>query len=183
LEQYGELLEALEEEVLLTPSRQTLLSVHVIRHDLLQLRRAIWPAREAINSLVRDPNPLIQADTRLYLRDAYDHTVQLMDFLETYRELGSDLRDLYMSATGNRLNEIMKVLTIISTIFIPLTFIAGVYGMNFDFMPELHTRWAYPLTLLAMALIAIALLFYFRRKGWIGKGAMSIDKGGTSERS
>jgi magnesium transporter len=177
LEQYGELLEALEEEVLLTPSRLTLLRVHAIRHDLLQLRRAIWPAREAINSLVRDPNPLIQADTRLYLRDAYDHTVQLMDFLETYRELGSDLRDLYMSATGNRLNEIMKVLTIISTIFIPLTFIAGVYGMNFDFMPELHTRWAYPLTLLAMAVIAIALLFYFRRKGWIGKGAATIDTG------
>ena len=175
LEQYGELLESLEEEVLLSADRGTLIRVHAIRHDLLYLRRAIWPAREAINSLVRDPNPLIQSETRLFFRDVYDHTVQLMDFLETYRELGSDLRDLYMSAASNRLSEIMKVLTIISTIFIPLTFIAGVYGMNFKFMPELYSRWGYPLALLGMAVIAIALLIYFRRKGWIGRRRGSKD--------
>jgi magnesium transporter len=169
LEQYGELLESLEEDVLLWADRDTLLRVHAIRHDLLHLRRAIWPAREAINSLVRDANPLIQSETRLFFRDVYDHTVQLMDFLETYRELGSDSRDLYMSTAGHRLSEIMKVLTIISTIFIPLTFIAGVYGMNFDFMPELRSRWGYPIALSVMAAIAVALLFYFRRRGWIGR--------------
>jgi magnesium transporter len=168
LEQYGELLETLEQDVLAGPNSGTLLRVHAIRHDLLALRRSIWPAREAINSLVRDPNPLVQSETRLFLRDAYDHTVQLMDLLETYRELGSDLRDLYMSSANHRLSEIMKVLTIISTIFIPLTFIAGVYGMNFDYMPELRSRWAYPATLAAMAVIAVLLLFYFYRKRWIG---------------
>jgi magnesium transporter len=175
LEQYGELLESLEEEVLVSANRDTLLHVHAIRHDLLHLRRAIWPAREAINSLVRDANPLIQSETRLFFRDAYDHTVQLMDFLETYRELGSDLRDLYMSTASHRLSEIMKVLTIISTIFIPLTFIAGVYGMNFDFMPELRSRFGYPIALASMATIAIALLFYFRRRGWIGRRSEPND--------
>jgi magnesium transporter len=169
LEQYGEMLESLEEEVLVSAQRETLVRVHAIRHDLLHLRRAIWPAREAITSLVRDPNPLVHSETRLFFRDVYDHTVQLMDFLETYRELGSDLRDLYMSTASHRLSEVMKVLTIISTIFIPLTFIAGVYGMNFDYMPELRRPWAYPLTLTAMAAIAIALLIYFRRRGWIGQ--------------
>jgi magnesium transporter len=169
LEQYGELLEGLEEEVLATAGRDTLLRLHAIRHELFTLRRAIWPAREAINSMVRDPNPLIHSETRLFLRDAYDHTVQLMDLLETYRELGADLRDLFMSAAGHRLSEIMKVLTIISTIFIPLTFIAGVYGMNFDHMPELRSRWGYPLTLLGMLAVAIALVVYFVRKGWIGR--------------
>jgi magnesium transporter len=177
LEQYGELLEGLEEEVLVTLNRDTLLRVHAVRHELLTIRRAIWPAREAINSLVRDRTPLIQDETRLFFRDAYDHTVQLMDLLETYREVGSDMRDLYMSSASNRLNEIMKVLTIISTIFIPLTFIAGVYGMNFDWqdgknpynMPELRWYWGYPFVLLVMVVIAVSLLLFFRRKGWIGR--------------
>jgi magnesium transporter len=175
LEEYGELLESLEEEVLVSADRDTLLRVHAIRHDLLHLRRAIWPSREAVNSLARDPNPLVQSETRLFFRDAYDHTVQLMDFLETYRELGSDLRDLYMSSAGHRLSEIMKVLTIISTIFIPLTFIAGVYGMNFDFMPELRSRWGYPIALASMAAIALSLLYYFRRRGWIGRRREQSD--------
>jgi magnesium transporter len=169
LEQYGELLEQLEEAVLTRADVDTLVQVHAIRHELLQLRRAIWPARDAISALLRDANPLIQAETRLFFRDVYDHTVQLIDLLETYRELGSDLRDLYLSSTSNRLAEIMKVLTIISTIFIPLTFIAGVYGMNFDFMPELRWRWGYPVTLAAMLVIGVSLLFYFRRRGWLGK--------------
>ena len=181
LEQYGELLEELEEDVLEFTRRDTLARVHEIRHDLLALRRSVWPMREAINSLVRDPNPLITADTRLFLRDCYDHTVQLMDFLETYRELGSDLRDLFLSSASNRLAEIMKVLTIMSSIFIPLTFIAGIYGMNFEYktpdgrtnplnMPELRWYWGYPATLAVMALIAIVLVVYFYRKGWIWQG-------------
>ena len=143
--------------------------------------------REAINSLVRDPNPLIHADTRLFLRDCYDHTVQLMDFLETYRELGSDLRDLFLSSASNRLAEIMKVLTIMSSIFIPLTFIAGIYGMNFEYktpdgqtnplnMPELRWYWGYPATLAVMALIAIGLVVYFYRKGWIWQGRGEAGK-------
>jgi magnesium transporter len=169
LEQYGEMLETLEEAVLTRADVDTLVRVHSIRHDLLVLRRAIWPARDAINALLRDPTPLIQAETRLFLRDAYDHTVQLMDLLETFRELGSDLRDLHLTSTSNRLSEIMKVLTIISTIFIPLTFIAGVYGMNFDYMPELRWRWGYPTTLAVMLIIGVALLYFFRRRGWLGK--------------
>ncbi|MEX2140895.1 MAG: magnesium/cobalt transporter CorA [Pirellulales bacterium] len=175
LEQYGELLETLEEAVLARADVDTLLRVHAIRHDLLALRRAIWPARDAINSLLRDPNALIQSETRLFLRDAYDHTIQLMDLLETFRELGSDLRDLHLTSTSNRLSEIMKVLTIISTIFIPLTFIAGVYGMNFDpdaspwNMPELRWDWGYPATLAVMFVIGVSLLFYFRRRGWLGR--------------
>jgi magnesium transporter len=130
-----------------------------------------------MSALVRDPSPLIQDDTRPFLRDVYDHTIQLMDLLETYRELGSDLRDLHLSSASNRLSEIMKVLTIISTIFIPLTFIAGVYGMNFDpdsspwNMPELRWYWGYPVTLLVMMLIGVALLIFFRRRGWLGPPA------------
>jgi magnesium transporter len=174
LEQYGELLESLEEDVLLRADARTLTRVHAIRHDLLAVRRAIWPTRDAMSALVRDPSPLIQDDTRPFLRDVYDHTIQLMDLLETYRELGSDLRDLHLSSASNRLSEIMKVLTIISTIFIPLTFIAGVYGMNFDpdsspwNMPELRWYWGYPVTLLVMMLIGVALLIFFRRRGWLG---------------
>lgn len=173
LEQYGELIECLEQEMLAGYRPGTLHQVHDIRNDLLLLRRAIWPSREAINSMVRDPNALVHAETRLFLRDVYDHTVQLMDLLEMYRELGSDLRDLHLATASNRLSEIMKVLTIISTIFIPLTFIAGIYGMNFDpdsspwNMPELRWYYGYPATLAGMVLIGSALLWMFWRKGWI----------------
>ncbi len=179
LEWYGERIELLEEEVLEFARRDSVNRVHEIKHDMLLLRRAMWPAREAINQLARDPNPLIHDHTRVYLRDCYDHTVQLMDLLETYRELASDLRDLYLSSASNRMSEIMKVLTIISTIFIPLTFIAGVYGMNFEYnaetapwnMPELKSPYGYPSTLLLMAGVTVFMLFYFRRKGWIGQSA------------
>ncbi|MDZ4821685.1 MAG: magnesium/cobalt transporter CorA [Planctomycetota bacterium] len=177
LEQYGERIEQLEDEVISYPMAETVGRVHDIKHDMLSLRRFVWPAREAINHLARDPSPLIQDNTRLYLRDCYDHTVQLMDLLETYRELASDLRDLYLSSASNRMGEVMKVLTIISTIFIPLTFIAGLYGMNFDKdsswynMPELRWEYGYPATLLLMLSITVGMLFYFRHKGWIGQAA------------
>ena len=173
LELYGERIEELEEEVIVRPTPQTLQNIYQIRRELLQLRRAIWPQRDAINSLIRDGSDFISEEVRIYLRDCYDHTVQVMDMVETYRELASGLMDVYLSAVSNKMNEIMKVLTIVSTIFIPLTFVAGIYGMNFSTekspynMPELNWYWGYPLCLALMAAIALSLLFFFWRRGWL----------------
>ncbi|MBN4006669.1 magnesium/cobalt transporter CorA [Nostoc sp. LPT] len=173
LELYGERIEELEEEVIVRPTPQTLQNIYQIRRELLQLRRAIWPQRDAINSLIRDDPDLICEEVRIYLRDCYDHTVQVMDMVETYRELASGLMDVYLSAVSNKMNEIMKVLTIVSTIFIPLTFIAGIYGMNFNTekspynMPELNWYWGYPLCWAVMLAIAFSLLFFFWRRGWL----------------
>lgn len=172
LESYGEVLEDLEDEVVFTPTRKTLGKIHSIKRDLLALRRAIWPQRDAINILIRDSNELISEEVRIYLRDCYDHTVQVLDMVETYREVATSLMDVYLSAVGNRMNEVMKLLTVISSIFIPLTFIAGLYGMNFDTsvspwnMPELHWYWGYPACLLLMGAIAGALIMYFHKRGW-----------------
>jgi magnesium transporter len=173
LELYGERIDDLEEEVIVNPSQQTLQKIYQIRRELLQLRRAIWPQRDAINSLIRDGSELISDDVRIYLRDCYDHAVQVMDIVETYRELVAGLMDVYLSAISNKMNEIMKLLTVVSSIFIPLTFIAGVYGMNFNTeksphnMPELNWYWGYPLCLGVMALVAISLLYFFWRRGWL----------------
>ncbi|WP_066376303.1 MULTISPECIES: magnesium/cobalt transporter CorA [unclassified Anabaena] len=173
LEVYGEQLEELEEEVIVNPTRQTLQKIYQLRRELLQLRRAIWPQRDAINSLIRDRSELISEDVQIYLRDCYDHAVQVMDMVETYRELASGLMDVYLSAVSNKMNEVMKLLTVVSSIFIPLTFIAGIYGMNFNpekspyNMPELNWYWGYPFSLAVMALIAFGLLFLFWRRGWL----------------
>jgi magnesium transporter len=173
LELYGERIEELEEEVIGRPTPQTLQNIYQIRRELLQLRRAIWPQRDAINSLIRDGSDLIGEEVRIYLRDCYDHTVQVMDMVETYRELSSGLMDVYLSAVSNKMNEIMKVLTIVSTIFIPLTFVAGIYGMNFNpekspyNMPELNWYWGYPICWAIMIAIALSLLFFFWRRGWL----------------
>jgi len=173
LELYGERIDDLEDEVIVNPSQQTLQKIYQIRRELLQLRRAIWPQRDAINSLIRDGSELISDDVRIYLRDCYDHAVQVMDIVETYRELVAGLMDVYLSAISNKMNEIMKLLTVVSSIFIPLTFIAGVYGMNFNTeksphnMPELNWYWGYPLCLGVMALVAISLLYFFWRRGWL----------------
>jgi magnesium transporter len=148
--------------------------IREVRHDLLALRRAIWPARDMLNSLARDPIPQISGETRTYLRDCHDHAVRIIDIVETYRETGSSLTDLYQSTVGYRLNENMRVLTVIATIFIPLTFIAGVYGMNFNTeaspwnMPELHWYWGYPAVLLLMAIAAGGMALNFWRRGWFG---------------
>lgn len=172
LEAYGEQLEDLEDEVVANPTRKTLERIHAVKRELLTLRRAIWPQRDAINSLIRDGSVLISREVSVYLRDCYDHTVQVLDMVETYRELASSLMDVYLSSVSNRMNEIMKLLTVISSIFIPLTFIAGVYGMNFNTekspfnMPELDWYWGYPLCLGAMALTAAGLVYFFWRKGW-----------------
>lgn len=172
LEAYGEQIEELEDEVVVNPTRNTIKKIYQIRRELLALRRAIWPQRDAINTLIRDGSDLISPEVQIYLRDCYDHAVQVMDMVETYRELTSGLMDIYLSSVGNKMNEIMKLLTVISTIFIPLTFIAGVYGMNFNTeksplnMPELNWSWGYPVCLALMLAIAIGLVFFFWRRGW-----------------
>ena len=168
LEQIGEVIEDLENDVVANPSRRTLGRVHDIKRNLLDVRRAVWPLRDAINSLLRDESPLVRKPTRLYLRDCYDHTVQVLDIVETYRELAGGLMDVYLSSVSNKMNEVMKVLTVIATIFIPLTFVAGIYGMNFLRMPELGWPWGYPAVLAFMLAVAITMLILFRRKGWLG---------------
>lgn len=168
LELFGERLETLEDEIVAHPDVSTVTQIHQAKRDLLTFRRAIWPERDALNALLRDDTPLVTAETRLYLRDCYDHTIRLIDILEVYRELASGLLDFYMSSISNRMNEVMKVLTVIATIFIPLTFIAGVYGMNFEYMPELRRPWAYPAVWGVMLLVAVGMLAFFRRRGWLG---------------
>jgi len=173
LEKYGERLDILDEQITSDDAGNTLADFHKMRGELLYLRRAIWPHREAMAALSRDVSPLIQHETRVHLRDCYDHTIQLIDFLETNRDLCSDLRDYYLSKVSNRLNEIMKVLTIIATIFIPLTFVTGLYGMNFDpdvspyNMPELRWRYGYPMVWGVMICIVGGMVVFFRRRGWM----------------
>ena len=172
LEAYGDRLEILEEEAITKPNSSTLKKIYKIRRELLAFRRLVWPQREIFNSLVRDGSQHIDPSILNYVRDCYDHTIQIIDVIETYRELASGLTDVYLSATGNKMNEIMKVLTIISTIFIPLTFIAGVYGMNFNpekspyNMPELNSYWGYFICLGIMLFISIVQIYIFWQKGW-----------------
>jgi magnesium transporter len=171
LEKYGERLETLEDEVIKRATPDTLNEVHRIKRELLLTRRMAWPEREVVNALQREGNDLIRPETRVFLRDCYDHIIQVIDMIETYRDLAGGLLEVYLSSVSNRMNEIMKVLTIISTIFIPLNFIAGVYGMNFDRnspynMPELGWRYGYPAVLCVMAAVGLSLVLYFRRKGW-----------------
>jgi magnesium transporter len=182
LEVLGERLETLEEEILARPDRRTISTVHEVKRDLVALRRVVWPLREALNTLVRDESALVTPETRVYLRDCYDHAVRIIDFVETYRELGADLTDLYLSSVSQRLNEVMKVLTVFTAVFIPLTLIAGIYGMNFNTqaspwnMPELNWLCGYPFALSLMALVAGGLLLWFRRKGWLGSGPARDDQ-------
>ncbi|MFN0009432.1 MAG: magnesium/cobalt transporter CorA [Planctomycetota bacterium] len=178
LESLGERLETLEDEIVTAPRADSLSHVHAIKRDLLSLRRAVWPQREALSFLLREDEGVISRSTRVYLNDCYDHTVQLMDLVETYREIASGLTEIYLSSMSHRLNEVMKVLTMIATIFIPLTFIVGVYGMNFDTswpwnMPELRWKYGYPACLAAMALIGVGLYLWFRRRGWVGHPRVS----------
>ena len=175
LETYGERLEALEERVLERPVDAQMATIHDFKHELMELRRAIWPFREAVRALERDENQLVTDETRVYLRDCYDHVVQLMDLIETYREVAADVRDLYLSSISNRMNETMRVLTVMATVFIPLSFITGVYGMNFHeasspwSMPELSWYFGYPAALGLMATVAAGQFLFFWRKGWLGK--------------
>ncbi len=167
LEAIGAITEELELEVLEDPDRSTMERLHHLKREMVVIRRAIWPVRDLTNGLARSDSPLIQQETRVYLRDVYDHTVQIIETVEGLRDVVSGMIDLYLSNVSNRTNEVMKVLTIMASIFIPLTFMAGIYGMNFDFMPELHMRWAYPTLWGLMVVVAGTMLLYFKRKGWL----------------
>jgi len=173
LDRLGEQIEEIEVSLLEHPTEADLNELHRMKRDLLLMRRSVWPLRDAVGSLLRGDHELIADETRVFLRDVGDHVAQAIDIIETYREMTSSLVDLYMSSVSNRMNEIMKVLTIIATIFIPLSFVAGLYGMNFDRevspwnMPELGWYWGYPAALALMSGIAVVLLVFFRRKGWI----------------
>jgi len=167
LEKLGEQIESLEMELLNNPTPETLQTIHNLKRKLITLRRSIWPLREVIIGLGRGESSLFEQSTTIYLKDIYDHTIQVIDTIETFREMVSGMLDIYLSNVSNKMNEVMKVLTIIATIFIPLTFIAGIYGMNFEVMPELTWRWGYFLILSFMAIVVVFMIFYFRRKKWI----------------
>lgn len=172
-EALGGVVEALEEEVIENATRASLARIHATRRTLLDLHRVQWRQRDAINSLLRDEDLPISESVRPYLRDAHDHAFQTLDAIETYRDMVIGLMDLHLSSASHRMNEVMKTLTIVATIFIPLTFLTGVYGMNFDRMPELHWRWGYPATWAAMVALGCGLMFWFQRRGWLGSGERS----------
>ena len=167
VEVLGEKIEGLQDLVVSDPQPETLRRIHTLKRQLLFLRRAVWPLREVTNNLSRSECPFLQESTKVFFRDVYDHVVQIVDTIETLREMVSASLDIYLSSISYRLNAVMKVLTIITTIFMPLTFIVGIYGMNFEHMPELKWEWGYPLVIGVMAVIAIAMLGFFIRKKWI----------------
>ena len=167
LEKLGERIESLEEKLVANPNPETLQIIHNLKREMIFLRKSVWPLREVISGLERGESSLIKESTRIYLRDVYDHTIQVIDTIETFRDMLSGMLDIYLSSVSNRLNAVMKVLTIIATIFMPLTFLAGIYGMNFKFMPELEWRFGYPLILLIMMAIGVFMLFYFKKKKWL----------------
>ena len=174
LEGYGELTEKLEHQVISQPQPHLITDIHVLKRELLDMRRALWSQREAVNLLLRDESDLVPDGIKVYLRDCADHSFQLLDMIEVYREVSQGLVDLHLSSVANRMNEIMKVLTVIATIFIPMTFVAGLYGMNFDRaspynLPELGWTFGYLFALGIMAASTITMLIYFWRKGWIGR--------------
>lgn len=167
LERFGEEIENLEEELIVDPMPDTLKAIQKHKRDMITLRRSVWPLRELINNLQRTESGLIKETTQIYLRDVYDHTIQVIDSIEAFRDILSSMVDVYLSSLSNRMNDVMKVLTIIATIFIPLTFIAGVYGMNFEYMPELEWRWGYPAVMLGMVLLGISMFLYFKKRRWV----------------
>lgn len=167
LEKLGENIEDVEETMIANPTPETLHAIHRLKRKMISLRKSVWPLREVVSALERSDSSLIQEPTRIYLKDVYDHTIQVIDTVETFGDVLSGMLDVYLSSISNKMNEIMKVLTIIATIFIPLTFIAGVYGMNFEYMPELKWRWGYSVVWFVMLIIGISMLVYFRKKKWL----------------
>ncbi|NOZ62622.1 MAG: magnesium/cobalt transporter CorA [Calditrichaeota bacterium] len=167
LEKIGEQIEDLEDELLVSPTTKSLHKIHSFKRKILSLRRSVWPLRDVISRFERIESRIVNQSTQIYIRDVYDHTVQIIDTMENYRDILAAMMDIYLSSVSNRMNEIMKVLTIIATIFIPLTFIAGIYGMNFKYMPEVRWHWGYPAALFVMLVIAVIMLVYFRRKKWL----------------
>lgn len=181
LEAFGDRLDELEQVILDGSQQSPTGALYALKRELTAVRRALWPKREALSSLVRDSHPLIERETQIYMRDAYDNVIQLIDLVESYRELSASLTDLHLSILGQRTNEIMRVLTVFAAIFIPLTFFVGIYGMNFDpavsrwNMPELEWTYGYPFALGLMALIAGSMLWYFWRRGWLGSESSITD--------
>jgi magnesium transporter len=167
LESISEKIENIEDEVITNPTPVTIQTIHSLKRELIMLRKSIWPLREVVNGFHKTESSLIKKSSLIYIRDLYDHTIQVMDIIETFRDMNSGMLDIYMSSISNKMNEVMKVLTIFAAIFIPLTFVAGIYGMNFDYMPELTWYWGYPLILTIMISMVIVMLFYFRRKSWL----------------
>lgn len=167
LEKIGDKIEDLEEDIVEQTSPESLHNIHKAKKEMISLRRSVWPLREVVNSLTRDKTALISANVIIYFRDVYDHTIQVIDTVENFRDMLSGLHDTYLSSISNKMNEIMKVLTMFASIFIPLTFIAGIYGMNFRFMPELSWRWGYFSVWGIILLIGGTMLFYFKRKKWL----------------
>jgi magnesium transporter len=167
LEDIGDQIDEVEEEVVDAPTVNTLRTVHMLKRELIFLRRSVWPMREVVNTLLRDETELIRDETLIYLRDLYDHTIHVIDTVETLRDIVAGMLEVYLSSVSNKLNQVMKVLTVMSSIFIPLTFVAGVYGMNFKYMPELEWHYGYPAIMLGMLLVAVTLLAIFRRKEWL----------------
>ncbi|WP_440951925.1 magnesium/cobalt transporter CorA [Methanococcoides sp. FTZ1] len=167
LEKIGEDIEELDDELLDNPTPRTIEQIHRLKKEIIFLRKFIWPLREVVSGLQREETPFIRESTAIFLKDVYDHTIQVIDTIESYRDILSTMLDLYLSTASNRMNEIMKVLTIIATIFIPLTFIAGIYGMNFENMPELGWQWGYPAVWVIMLSVAIGMIGYFRNLKWL----------------
>jgi len=173
LEKVGERIESMEEELVSDPTEKTLQQIHTMKREMISMRKSVWPLREVISGVQRSESSIIEESTEIYLRDVYDHTIQIIDTIESFRDMVSGMLDIYLSSISNKMNEVMKVLTIIATIFIPLTFIAGIYGMNFNpekspwNMPELNSYWGYPVVWVVMAVVAVIMLIYFRRKKWL----------------
>ncbi len=167
VERIGDRIEDFDDQILADPKPDAMLEVHRLKRDILSQRKAVWPLREEIGALDRSESALIRPETKVFLRDLYDHTIQVIDMVETFRDVLGSMHDTYLSGISNHMNEIMKVLTIIATIFIPLTFVAGVYGMNFEYMPELKWPWGYFLVLGFMLAVAIGMVGFFRRKKWL----------------
>jgi magnesium transporter len=167
LEKVGERIELMEEELVANPTQNTLQQIHTLKREMISLRKSVWPLRELISGMQRSESTLIDESTGIYLRDVYDHTIQVIDTIESFRDMVSGMLDIYLSSISNRMNAVMKVLTIIATIFIPLTFVAGIYGMNFEHMPELKWRWGYLAVWLVMGTVFFLMLIYFRRKKWL----------------
>jgi magnesium transporter len=166
LEQVADSIEVMEEELMHAPAPRTLAEIYRLKRELIFMHKAIWPLREVLNSMIRRESPLVKEPTLIYLRDLYDHTIQVIETVETLRDMLSGMLDIYLSSVSNRMNAVMKVLTIIATIFMPLTFIVGVYGMNFKRMPELEWQWGYPAVWLLMVVVTAGMLIFFKRKRW-----------------
>ena len=167
LEHFGDEIEYLEEGLVIHPRPEILKTIQKYKRDMITLRKSVWPLRELISGLQRVESNLIKENTRFYLRDVYDHTIQVIDSVEDFRDILSSMVDIYLSSISYRMNDVMKVLTVIATIFIPLTFIAGVYGMNFKFMPELEWHWGYPTVMIGMILLAVSMFAYFKKRRWV----------------